>query len=192
MDLPNTYHIFVASWIPNFKKNHHIPGTFGWNVTEDFRIRTIILRDMMESSNQKILLESQSRTPMRVENPGFKYLLKKSSDSHQPRQYPISLTRGGKAAWINDLTKNDDWLDQSATWFALRLELRLDLTQVVTQQLDLKSFDPATCLEARLDQLFNPLTWLEAWPYFVWTLQLELMLDLTKKILTAEKSFLNC
>ena len=38
---------------------------------------TIVLRDMMESFNQKILLGSQSRTPMRVEKPGFIYLFNK-------------------------------------------------------------------------------------------------------------------
>ena len=47
---------------------------FHCNVIRDFRNKTIILRDLMESSNQKILLGSQSRTTMRVDKPGFIYI----------------------------------------------------------------------------------------------------------------------
>ena len=42
-----------------------------------FRNKTIVLRDLMEASNQKTLLGSQSRTPMMVEKPGFIYLFNK-------------------------------------------------------------------------------------------------------------------
>ena len=61
-----------------FQYIHHTPGTFHCNVIKDFRNKTIILRDLMESFNQKILLGSQSRTPMRVEKPEFIYLFNKN------------------------------------------------------------------------------------------------------------------
>ena len=44
---------------------------------QDLRNKTIVLGDLMESSNQKFLLMSQSRTPMRVEKPGFIYSFSK-------------------------------------------------------------------------------------------------------------------
>ena len=61
---------------------HHIPGTFHCNVIKDFRKNTIILRNMMESSDQKNLLKSDSRTTVRVEKRGFIFYFEKSVFFH--------------------------------------------------------------------------------------------------------------
>ena len=62
----------ILKWFNSkFLELYHIPGTFRCNVTKDFRNETIIFRDMMESSNKKILWGFKSRATMRVKNPGF-------------------------------------------------------------------------------------------------------------------------
>ena len=50
--------------LPKYQKIHQISGTFHFNVRKELGNKSIILGDLMESSNNKILLGSEHGTTL--------------------------------------------------------------------------------------------------------------------------------
>ena len=65
-----------------FQEVYHNPSTFHCNVSKDFRIKTILLGDMMETSNKKSFRGFNLGSVMRAKKPRF---------IHQTVLFPTSL-----------------------------------------------------------------------------------------------------